>query len=350
MRTMHKVRVGIYGATGYSGVELVQLLARHPHAEIEFLASEQKAGLRFGSVFGATGNLKVDSLKFLSYSEADRAVRTGIDFLFLATPAEASRKLAIQGLEAGARVIDLSGAFRLSDEQECRAHYGMGAEAAPYGLPEWNRSLVKDARLLANPGCYATAMNLALAPLVDGDLLSKRLFTVSAVSGTSGAGRKAQEDYSFGQITGDLRAYRILHHQHTPEVEQFLQGVCGAPVQIAFVPQLGSFDRGILATCFFEVKPGVSLEQIRERFVQCYRDEAFVQLTNTPEEVRLHHVVGTNGVEIGVGVDPRTHQGVVVVAIDNLIKGAAGQALQNFNAMNGFDEGITLKGLRRTYS
>jgi N-acetyl-gamma-glutamyl-phosphate reductase len=350
MRSMHKLRIGIYGATGYAGLELVQLLARHPHAELRFLASEQKAGVSFGSAYGATGHPSVDSSRFVAYAEAERLLTSGVDTVFLATPAEASRKLARKALEGGARVIDLSGAFRLQDEAAAQAHYGLPAEPALYGLPEWNREQVSSARMIANPGCYATAMSFGLAPFVSSALLASDRVFVSAVSGTSGAGRKAHEDYSFGQIAGDLRAYRSLQHQHVPEVEQFLQTLAPGAPKIAFVPQLGPFDRGILATCFFEVRTGVRTDDLRECLIETYGRELFVSIAPSPDAVRLHHVVGTASVEMGVAVDPRAGQAVVIVALDNLLKGAAGQAVQNFNLMNGFEEGLSLKGLRRTYS
>ncbi len=347
--SMH--RVALIGASGYTGVEVTRLLASHPSLQLAVLSSDRWVGESVEARTGAPCALR--------YVGLDAAVQqaTACDLVMLATPAEASHDLAPKLLAAGVRVIDLSGAFRLRDASQYprfykyeHRHAALLAQAV-YGLPELSRAAperIRDARLVANPGCYATAIQLALWPVVrtssreDGTvgLVADQTYVVDAMSGVTGAGRKASEDFSFAEIAGDLRAYRALVHQHRPEIEQALEEA------VSFVPHLLPVQRGILATCHAELVPGTTTDQVAAAFAM-YREEPFVSLAPSANDVSLHDVVGTNTCRIGWTLE-RDHL-VVISAIDNLVKGAAGQAVQNANLMFGLDERAGLAGQRRYY-
>ncbi|MCX5745454.1 MAG: N-acetyl-gamma-glutamyl-phosphate reductase [Proteobacteria bacterium] len=337
---MQRAKVGIVGASGYSGVELTRLLAGHSGVELVACSSDRWLGAtlaKHAGVVGVTGMLR--------YVANDAPAFDGCDVVLLATPAEASLALAPRLLERGVRVVDLSGAFRLRDGGAYPTWYGFvhGAPGllagAAYGMPELGRAAIGAARLVANPGCYATAATLALAPLLAAGVITRDALVVDAMSGTTGAGRQASEVHSFSEVDGDARAYRVLKHQHTPEINQSL----GA--EVVFTAHLVPLRRGILATAHAQLLPGLDAAAVAETFEAIYGDEPFVQLAASPEDVKLHAVVGTNRCLIGWAVSPRGHV-VVMAAIDNLLKGAAGQAVQNLNLMLGHPETTGLTGLR----
>jgi N-acetyl-gamma-glutamyl-phosphate reductase len=350
---MHKnfsdqIRVGIFGAAGFSGIELLHLLAAHPHAKVIFASSDQKAGSPVRALTGRTGNTDLDTLKFCSTAEAEHLAHDA-ELAFLATPATASARLR-NSLECDSlRIVDLSGAFRLRDEAQSQAHYQLPAVPGPYGLPELFRDLLpKGAEFIANPGCYATASALALAPLVRGGIIDTRSIVIQAASGVTGAGRKATEDFSFTSVSEDIRAYRVLGHQHEPEIAQTLQSISPTEVELTFTPHLLPVKRGILVTAFARPATPVTDAQIRELYLRDFGAEPFIDLADAPEEVRLSSVVGTNLCQIGVRTDGK--RVIVCAAIDNLIKGAAGQAVQNFNRIFGLPETAGLLNLRRYQS
>ena len=312
------MQIGVVGGTGYAGRELLRLLARHP-------AAPRVIALERGDIEGGRGD----------------GVVADCDVIMLATPAEVSHALVPT---LARKVIDLSGAFRLRDAQAYTAHYGFAhrhvgllAEAV-YGLPERDRERVRGARLVANPGCYATAIQLALAPILP--LVTGRI-VVDAMSGVTGAGRKATLDLSFAEVANDLRAYRVLRHQHEPEIEQ------GLGVDITFVPHVLPVQRGILATCHAQLAPGHTRAEVATAFETAYAREPFVVLAPSADAVGLHDVVGTNACRIGFALEG--DQLVAIAAIDNLIKGAAGQAVQNLNLMLGWPEQAGLAELRSFY-
>lgn len=333
-------RVALIGASGYTGIELTRLLVSHPNVELAVASSDRWVGEAIEVKVGAP-----TALRYVSLDDAI-AQAASCDVVLLATPAEASHELAPTLLASGPRVIDLSGAYRLQDPALYPRFYKYEhahvdhLRQAVYGLPELARDkpeLIAKARLVANPGCYATAIQLALRPLVRAGFVPAQRFVVDAMSGVTGAGRKAVEEFSFAEIAGDLRAYRTLRHQHTPEIEQQLD----APV--SFVPHLLPVKRGILATCHVQVAPGTRVEQVDAAFAG-YRGEPFVVLASSADDVALHDVVGTNRCRIGWTLEG-DHL-VVTSAIDNLVKGAAGQAVQNLNLLLGLDERTALAGLR----
>lgn len=343
MHSMHTRSVGIFGASGYSGLEAIRILINHPGVTIRFLAGDRFAGHPVARhIEGAPA-----AMTFCGFEEGELAA-PGCDVVLLATPAEVSLKLAPRLLAQGCKVIDLSGAFRLIDRASAQLHYGEASTlAAVYGLPEINRDAIEDAKLVANPGCYPTAVLLGLLPLVEAGWVDFQSITTSAVSGVSGAGRKVSEEYSFVEIDNDVRAYRVLQHQHEPEMRQVLSEQGGAPVALTFIPHLVPIERGILATTSARLTAPHTADAVREHYLSRYGQEPFVTIESSADAVRMKRVVGTNRCVIGVSVE--RDRVVVVSAIDNLVKGAAGQAVQNLNLILGFEEQTGLGNLRRFF-
>jgi N-acetyl-gamma-glutamyl-phosphate reductase len=351
-------RVAIFGASGYAGLELTEILKGHPRAEALALVSDRLAAAE------ALGDARRPH--YLSVETAMENLRD-IDVAFLCTPADAAFVLAQRVGKQGVPVIDLSGAHRLTDPAERVAHYAPKADAASpfslhktredadeyahgvYGLPELFRA--DDLRpagrpvVIANPGCYATAAALALAPAVISGLVDEERLSVTAMSGITGAGRSAREEYSFSELAEDARAYKCLRHQHTPEITMALQRLTSAPVRLAFTPHLVPLRRGILLTAHLALRKGATEAALLACYRERYAAEPFVEVLSSPDLVSLHQVVGTNRVVLGLAADG--HTAVVVLALDNLVKGAAGQAVQNMNRLFGFPETEGLLNLRR---
>ena len=350
LANLKSARVGLWGASGYSGAQALELFANHPSVSLVLATSDKWAGRAVTQEFGASAAW-ASELRFTPNAEGVAAVRAaGVEIAILATPAEVSAELAPALLALGIRVIDVSGAHRLRHASARAEHYKLGrmsdevSAAVVYGIPEVAREAIATARLVANPGCYATAMNLALMPLARAGLVSG-MVVVSACSGATGAGRQSKEDYSFCEVADDVRAYRVLSHQHTPEVAQCLGDLGAAPVDLVFTPHLLPVRRGILATTTLQLARDMSSAEAHALYTHAYASSAFVRVLADANAVSLKGVVGTNYGDVGVSVRGRTV--VVTSAIDNLIKGAAGQAVQNMNLMCGFAEGMGLAGLRR---
>ena len=336
---MQTLPIGIIGASGYSGLEASRILALHPHVELKLLGSDKWAGetaARRAGLPGAAGKLR--------YAPQDQlaALSRECAAVLLATPAETSLQLAPALLAAGVRVIDLSGAFRLRDAGLYPKFYGFAhprpdlLSEAVYGLPELERPPA-GSRLLANPGCYATAAALALAPLVAAGLVEGPLI-VDAASGVTGAGRKASEELSFAEVDGDFKAYKVLRHQHQPEMAQTVGR------KLTFTAHLLPVKRGILATCYARLASGRSPDELRSALLHKYANAPFVEVLESPEAVSLKGVTGTNQCQLAVATDGETV--VVIAALDNLVKGAAGQAVQNLNLILGWPETAGLDSLR----
>jgi N-acetyl-gamma-glutamyl-phosphate reductase len=328
-----RARVGIVGFTGYSGAELVRLLSRHSHVE-PFLLVHRDDGAA-SPIRGVAGPMRLPC--------TPEAVNTErIALVFLATPPEVSMELAPALLATGSRVVDLSGAFRLGTAENYKAWYKADhtqpelLATAVYGLPEFCRAGIPAAKLVANPGCYPTAANLALRPLVEAGVIDRAAGIVcDAKSGVSGAGRKASLTTSFCEVTENFSAYSILHHRHVPEVLR-VSGI--EEREFSFTAQLLPLDRGILETIYLRTNDIGGAEDLLAIYEKRYSGEPFVRLYNPGRVPDLHAVARTNFCDIGVAFDARTGRAVVVSAIDNLVKGAAGQAVQNMNLMLGFDE------------
>jgi N-acetyl-gamma-glutamyl-phosphate reductase len=339
---MHDLAAAVIGASGYTGLELTRLLARHPRLRPVALYSDKWSGETAGDRLPLAGSAA--ALRYLPLAEAAAAEA---EVAFLATPAEVSVELAPKLLARGLRVVDLSGGFRLLDRALYPAWYGFTHGApellaeARYGLPELAREKLAGARLVTNPGCYATAVALALAPLLRSGLALPDGIAIAAMSGVSGAGRQAKEEYSFVEIDEDLRAYRLARHQHVPEIEQTVARYAGACGAITFTPHLVPIRRGILATCTLRLAAGAEAAAVAAALESAYRGEPFVRVL-APDRVAVKDVARTNRCHVGVAVDARAGAAVVVSAIDNLVKGAAGQAVQAANAALGLDEGLGL--------
>jgi N-acetyl-gamma-glutamyl-phosphate reductase len=339
---MHTHSAAVIGASGYTGLELTRLLARHPRLKLSALLSDRWAGEAAADRVPLNGPSA--SLRY-----GNRADGAGVDaeVAFLATPAEFSAEIAPRLLARGVQVVDLSGAFRLADPTDYPRWYGFEHPApsllaeARYGLPELARAQLSGARLVTNPGCYATTVAMALAPLVRSGLVQAEGIAVAAMSGVSGAGRKAAEEYSFCEIDEDLRAYRLGKHQHVPEIEQTVARYAGRCAAISFTPQLVPIRRGILAVSTLRLAPGAAAGELARAYRDAYQDEPFVRVL-PPEKVAVKDVVRTNRVHLGVTVDARAGVAVAVSALDNLVKGAAGQAVQALNAARGWDETLGL--------
>jgi N-acetyl-gamma-glutamyl-phosphate reductase len=347
-----RVTVGVFGASGYAGIELVALLAEHPNAQIGFVASDRWVGTTVEEATGIGG--AAGRLRYVSVEEAMTLAPRCIAVM-LATPAESSIELAPKLAVAGCRVIDLSGAFRLRDRAAFTRAYA--TDAAPdewlarsvWGLPELARERVRGAAIIANPGCYPTAAVLALGPLLRQKLIEPSDIVVDALSGVSGAGRRSGEEYGFMELHADARAYKVLRHQHTPEIAQGLAAVAGAEVDVTFTPHLVPLARGILSTAYARLSARSTAKECTEALREAYRAERFVRVVDNPDAVSLRKVVGTNDCLIGVTCDEKGRL-VAVSAIDNLLKGAAGQALQNLNLALGWEEAAGLHHLRRLSS
>jgi len=338
-------RAGIVGVSGYSGMELARILASHPHFSLELVTSDKWAGKRLGDRLAVA----VPAADLTCFTHEQGQAHLGeVDVVFLCTPAEVSVDLAPRVLAAGARVVDLSGGFRLAADQYPQ-WYGFTHPApallaeAVYSMPEatGNADKLRTARLVSNPGCYPTASVLAVLPLLRAGFMEADSVIIDAKSGTTGAGRKASEEMSFSEVADDIRPYRVLRHQHQPEIDRAL-GMSGAPhVRVTFVPHLLPVRRGILATAYGRLRHGTGgsdpVGGVRKALADFAEERPFVHVV-AAEEVRLQAAVGTNRVVLGASADAKLGSVVTFAAIDNLVKGAAGQAVQNANLMFGFSE------------
>ena len=345
-------RAGIVGVSGYSGMELARILASHPYFSLRLVTSDKWTGRRLGdhiAIAPPAANLTCFS------REQGQAHLGEVDVVFLCTPAEVSVELASHALAAGTRVVDLSGGFRLAADQFPQ-WYGFTHPApkllaeAVYSMPEAtnNAEELRLARLVSNPGCYPTVSVLAVLPLLRAGFMESDSVIIDAKSGTTGAGRKANEEMSFSEVADDIRPYRVLHHQHQPEIDRALALSGASHVRVTFIPHLLPVRRGILVTAYGRLRHGTGGSDpaggVRKALDDFAEERPFVRVVD-PEEVRLQAAVGTNRVVVGASADARLGVVVSFAAIDNLIKGAAGQAVQNANLMFGFPETAGLLGL-----
>jgi N-acetyl-gamma-glutamyl-phosphate reductase len=334
-----KVKVGIVGVSGYSGRELLRLLLDHPQAEVVYVSANTTAGPVADIWPEFAGKTDLICAPY----ETEEAAKA--DLIFLATPHTISMKLAPELVEEGVKVIDISGDFRLSSPDVYTKWYKTAHHAAPhllkdavYGLPELYADHIKDARLIANPGCYPTVSILAVAPLT---VLDIRSVHIDAKSGTSGAGI-AHAERLLVDMKDNFKAYKILNHQHSPEIIEQLSLLAQRPLPIVFVPHLLPFERGIFATIYVNLDESLTQNEAQKLFEEFYADAPFVDVVPAETELELKTVVGTNNVQIHVAAAPEQNLLVITAALDNLIKGASGQAVQNFNIMYGFDEATGL--------
>lgn len=338
------VKVSVVGATGYAGAELMRLLAAHKEVNIVHAASKSYAGQPLSAVYPsfAGSNIVLDDLELEQFSQDS-------DIVFTCLPHGTSAEAAPVLLAGGARVIDLSGDFRYTDVSVYEAWYKMthGAKAllsqSVYGMPEIYRDKIAGAKLVGNPGCYTTCAILALYPLLKAGVIDSQGLIIDAKSGVSGAGRSEKLANAFCEVDESVKAYGVGTHRHTSEIEQELSLAAGAPVVLSFTPHLVPIKRGIISTMYASPKAGITEAAIKDAYAM-YKDEPFVTVLDDalPE---IKHVNGSNNVSIGFVLDKRAGRLVIVSCLDNLIKGAAGQAVQNMNIMCGFDEA---EGLSKT--
>ena len=333
------INVAVVGASGYTGVELVRILANHPHVNLSCLTSRQHAGKHFSEVFPSIAgccDLVCDPVDVDLIAEKS-------DFVFTALPHKTAMEVVPRFLAAGKKVVDLSADYRLRDAEVYQQWYQEHTSPqlladAVYGLPELFHAGIKSASLVANPGCYPTGSSLALIPLLEQGLIDPETIIIDSKSGTSGAGRAAKEGSLFCEVNEGFKAYGVASHRHTPEIEQTLSAVHGGAVTVSFTPHLLPVNRGILSTCYAKLENPVSAKELLQQYAGRYADAPFVRIMPEGALPNVAFVKGSNYCDIGIVCDERTGRVIVVSAIDNLVKGAAGQALQNMNLMLGLDE------------
>lgn len=340
------IKVGVVGGTGYTGVELLRLLLKHPQVELRVITSRAEAGLAVADLYP---NLR--GFTDLAFTEPDPQVLSECDVVFFATPHGVTQSLLPPLLQAGTRIIDLSADFRLRDAELWAQWYGQAhgcpewLPQAVYGMPETNREAIKEAQLVACPGCYPTAAQLALLPLLENNLVEPGSLIVSAASGVTGAGRQAKVDMLMAEASDSFKAYAANGHRHLPEIEQTLrdnQPAGASPVQVTFVPHLLPMIRGIHATTYARALNAEHLPDIQELYLQRYADEPFVDVMPVGSHPQTRSVKGANMCRISV-LRPQMRDTIVVLSvIDNLTKGASGQAVQNMNIMFGVEEATGL--------
>jgi N-acetyl-gamma-glutamyl-phosphate reductase len=344
VKNQAKTKVAVVGASGYTGEELVRLLLRHPHAELAAATSRQFAGKTVAEIFPRTGHHA--TAKALRFTDASpEKIAKEAELVFLALPHGVAVDFAPALLRAGARVIDLSADFRIRNAAIYREFYGHEHGApnlladAVYGLPEIYRDKIREARLVACPGCYPTSVLLPTIPLLREKLIKPGSIIANSLSGVSGAGRKAELDYLFVECNESVRPYGVPKHRHLAEIEQELSVAVGDTVTIQFTPHLVPVNRGILTTLYFAPTAiGQEAKRIDAAFRESYANAPFVRLLDDKTLPDTKNVVGSNFIEIAWRHDPRTGRLIVMSAEDNLVKGASGQAIQCFNILGGYEE------------
>lgn len=338
-RTM---KVSIIGATGYAGAELLGILLNHPEVEVAHITSESQTGACISEIYPHLRGFydkKLSSMTNIGQFADSQAV-------FIALPHGHAMGIGKQLIEQGVKIIDLGADYRFRNEAVYEEWYKVShthlQSGAVYGLTELYREQIKEAKIVGSAGCYTTASILALAPLAKGGLIDVKSIVIDAKSGVSGAGRGLSLGNHFAEMFDNLKAYNIGGHRHTPEIEQALTELSGQEAIINFTPHLIPMSRGILSTCYANLKAGVTPEEVDQAFEELYSQEYFIRLLGRGGYPAVKNTRGSNFCDLGWHIDPRTNRVVVVSAIDNLVKGAAGQGVQNFNVMFGFQENAGL--------
>lgn len=334
------IKAGIIGATGYAGGELVRLLTGHKEAEIKWYGSRSYIDKKYAQVYQNMFQIVDDKCLDDNMEELSKEV----DVIFTATPQGLCASLVNDEILSRTKIVDLSADFRIKDVKVYEQWYGITHPApqyipeAVYGLCEINREAVKGARLIANPGCYPTCTTLSIYPLLKEGLIDPNTIIADAKSGTSGAGRGAKVDNLFCEVNENIKAYGVASHRHTPEIEEQLGYAAGEPVLINFTPHLVPMNRGILITAYASLKKEVSYEEIKAVYDKYYASERFVRVLEKDVCPQTKWVEGSNYVDVNFKIDSRTGRVIMMGAMDNLVKGAAGQAVQNMNLMFGLKE------------
>ncbi len=332
------IKAAVIGATGYAGSELIRILSSHKDVSLTYLASHSHQGKKYSDVYPAFFN-SVDMI--LDEDDVHKAGKNS-DVIFLCLPHGLASKVVTKELVKEKKVIDFGADFRLKREDVYEAWYKSShgspdlLKSAVYGLPEIHRKEIRDAHLIANPGCYTTCSILTLYPLVKNRLINLKSIIIDAKSGTSGAGRAEKTDNLFCEVNESIKAYSVATHRHTPEIEQELSLAAKEEITLSFTPHLVPMQRGILATCYAELSEGATVEDVKKAYRDAYENEPFVRLLNVMPQTR--YTRGTNYCDISFSLDKRTGRIIAIGAIDNLVKGAAGQAVENMNIAFSLDE------------
>ncbi len=341
--TTNTINTAILGASGYTGAELLRLLARHPNARIKALTAEKRAGAALGDVFPHLAHLDVP--KMVKIGDVDFS---GIDVAFCALPHGLTQEV-VAALPTHLKIVDLSADFRLHDVATYAKWYGHEhlapklQQEAVYGITELARESVAKARLVANPGCYPTSAQLPLVPLLEKGLIETGDIIIDAKSGVTGAGREAKEANLYSEVTEGIHAYGVGGHRHAPEIEQGLTNAAGQPVIVNFTAHLMPMSRGILSSIYVKLAKGATADDLRAALKARYDAEPFVNVMPAGQSPATRHVRGSNHCRIAVFPDRVPGRAIVISVIDNLVKGASGQAIQNFNVMTGLPEALSLE-------
>lgn len=330
------MKVSIIGASGYTGIELVRILLNHKHVEIDKVVSNSNKGTKFSELFPNVRN--IFDKEFIGTDNLETDLKES-EYIFLAVPHKAAMEYVPTLLKMGKKIIDLSADFRLKDKDIYEKWYNEKhiaseyLEEAVYGIPELNREKIKNARLIANPGCYPTTIILGLAPLLKNNLIDTKMIISDSKSGVSGAGKKCNNTTHFSETNENIKAYGIASHRHTPEIEEQLSYLANEDIYINFTPHLIPMTRGMLSTIYVNLKENIDIKEIYDLYNNFYKNEKFVRIIENGA-VETKNVRGTNYIDISIIKDERTNRLIVLSAIDNLTKGASGQAVQNFNIMS----------------
>jgi N-acetyl-gamma-glutamyl-phosphate reductase len=339
----HRIKIAILGASGYTGAELLRLLADHDGVEIVALTADRHAGKTIGAVFPHLAGRDLPAL--MTIGAVDFST---VELVFCCLPHGTTQEV-IAALPSHLRIVDLSADFRLTDVESYAAWYGHAHRApalqreAVYGITELVRPALGNARLVANPGCYPTVAQLPLVPLVRAELIDADDIIIDAKSGVTGAGRDLKQTSLFAEVAEGITAYGVADHRHAPEIDQGLSAAAGRPITVNFTPHLVPMNRGILATIYVRLAKGADVGALRQTLQEAYRNERFVRVVAEGGVPSTHHVRGSNLCLIGLAADRLKGRAILVAAIDNLVKGASGQAVQNMNAMLGLPEATGLQ-------
>ncbi len=337
------IKVSVIGATGYAGAELLSILYRHPQVNVVHITSESHTGEKISELYPHFNSLYENELESLKDIEA---IGADSDFVFIALPHGHAMDVALKLKELPTRIIDLGADFRFGDtsiyEKWYKVEHIYKDAARVYGLAEIYREEIRTAKIIGNAGCFTTASILALAPLAKHHLIDVNSIIVDAASGVSGAGRGLKLGNHFPELYDNFKAYNVAHHRHTPEIEQAIEDLSGMKTIINFTPHLVPMSRGILATCYANLKSDISAEMIEPAFQKMYGNEKFIRILGNGAYPETKFVRGSNYCDIAWHIDERTQRVIVLSAIDNLVKGAAGQAVQNLNIAAGFEEDTAL--------
>jgi N-acetyl-gamma-glutamyl-phosphate reductase len=340
-----KLNIAIVGSSGYTGGELMRILLSHPDVSVTTITSEKSAGQPITSIFPHLAGL----ITLVCEPLDPETIAKKADFVFLALPHVAAQEAAFRFHSLGKNVVDLSADYRLTDPalyeewyEHCHQHPEL-LRTAVYGLPELHREKIKKTALVANPGCYPTSAILALAPLLKKSMIDSQSIIIDSKSGVSGAGRSPSLTHHYPEVNEGFMAYKVGTHRHTPEIEQELSLLAGTRITLSFTPHLVPMNRGILTTSYAKLGTQTDTGRLHSLYQEFYKNEPFVRVLPAGHFPNVRNVRGSNFCDIGVYADARTRGVVVVTAIDNLVKGASGQAVQNMNLMMGFEETAGLK-------